>query len=125
MLHVTLFGYPTIGYVNRWPVFAANVMPTGRSAKLDAHQPTAIITPTARPVAGHGHLLCSGSPRDRRIHHAATTASTPITIQGEIPVTFASVGALPSASVSPYRWRARRSGSSTPTPTVVAPMANP
>src|SRR5262245_5056651 len=100
-------------------------MPTGRSPKLEAHHPTAIITPTAMPVSVHGHLACSGSPRARHIHTPAISASIAITIHGESPVTLASVGAPPSVVVSAGRCSARRTGSSTPTPTVVAPMAKP
>src|SRR5262249_61961594 len=45
MLHVMRVGKPTIGYVRRWPVLAANVMPTGRAPRLAAHQPAVSITP--------------------------------------------------------------------------------
>src|SRR5437867_2075136 len=56
MLQLTRVGNPTIAYVRRCPVLAANVIPTGRSPKVEAHQPTVIMTPTAPPVSGQRHL---------------------------------------------------------------------
>src|SRR6516164_5006027 len=99
-------------------------MPTGRSPRLDAHQPTVIITPTAAPVIGHRHLPCWGSPRPRQNQTIAQTASTAMMIHGERWVTLWRVGGDPSV-VMAMRWRAVRAGASTPTPTIVAPIANP
>ena len=106
-------------------MFAAKVMPTGRSPTAEAHQPTAIITPTAAPVAGHGHLPCSGSRGPRSSQTAPASASAAITIQAGSPVRLARVGAPPSAVASVGFWSSARTGDSTPTPAVVAPIAKP
>src|SRR5262245_58046732 len=100
-------------------------MPTGRSPKLDAHQPAAISTPTAAPVRGQRHLPCSGSRGARRSQTTPAAASTAITTQGESPSTLARVGAPPSDPVSTGRCSIARTGDSTPTPAVVAPIAKP
>src|SRR5687768_4026063 len=100
-------------------------MPTGRPPSDDAHHPAATITPTARPVAGHDHLPCSGSLAPRRSQSTAATASTAMTIHGDSPSAEASVGAPPSGPVIAGRWSAERTGASTPTLAVVAPTAKP
>src|SRR5262249_18479760 len=102
-------------------------MPTGRSPKVDVHQPTATSTPTATPVRGHGHFPCSGSRAPREIHVPPAAARTAITIHGESPSALATVGEPPLACaiVRPGAASAARTGASTPTVVAVAPIANP
>src|SRR5712692_5881597 len=100
-------------------------MPVGRSPKLDAHQPTVIITPTAAPVAGQCHLPCSGSPRARASQRPTPTSSTAITTQGGTPSTLYSVGASPPPSATVVVCSDTRSGDSAPARAAVAPMAKP
>src|SRR3970282_850170 len=83
MLQLTRFGYPTSGEVSACPVLLAKVIPAGASPKDDVHQPSAISTPTAMPVAGHGHFPCSGSPPPRHRKTTTTSPSTAITTHGE------------------------------------------
>ncbi len=70
-------------------------------------------------------MPCSGSRRPRISQIPIPIASPAITIHGESPATLASVGAAPSPIVIAGFCSAVRSGASSPTPAVVAPMAKP
>ena len=66
-----------------------------------------------------------GSRRPRMTQTPNTTASTALTLHRESPATLPSVGAAPTPIVSAGFCRAVRIGASSPTPAVVAPLAQP